>query len=746
MSTEQVNFSDILAASRWADELVKISADSSYIFDVSASNINSITYTATTITTSATPVIAWDLGLGKDKYIEILSGAGQGQIRKISGNDVTGTITVALAMSPVPAANDSFVIHQFMHKRFEFHGTIDRFMRVVDVFKDLLFTARSHPAGVGKTYTVITDRDKPVSGILNMSNTIAESFSESMPFERPTHFRADFSDQDNEFETSTFELVDYYSANNQGGYQMGDKRTETSFQMWGVSTLARAVGLLTYLKDKARHCSRTASCSMMLDNITMLPGDVVRLQNDRPGWGDGARATAVGSNYIDIPDSVELFNGHSYLLKMRIANVDTEYEVDEATSITHAAGGDIARLYITGTWITVPTVYEDLWVLEDETDGVAGKLFTVESVRRKNNNSGTVQLLEYNESVYDDLPVVPTKVVSSVPRVLPPAPELISLKLIWKKSISNIWEAYVSAALKFRNYQSIGKNSFDILLHTEDGDTTATIMAPKNYEYKYGISDRSFEVPAQQFNEQTIYVSAAAVSPAGLTGAHCPPARKYITTSPAKIIAAMQGTDITGATMYYTLQPGLALLRDIAWGYDLSVRISGFCVMMRYQKYRWGWTLNGAWSDTATTCPPIDTTSLGGASAWADLKAAMTGFKSTLEPAWAYCYFHVDNGTAHEIIRVDLAASVIEGAWVIDRAQEGTTAISFSAGAVFEWVCSPATDAKSFLDDPDQRAYSWDTDMPVKQCFYAAIAPYLKLADGGWDRGNISLWAAQEKK
>jgi len=747
VSSDQINFTEIQEASQWADELVKISADTSFVFDISATNITKITYTATTIAIEASPVISWTQDTGKDKYIEILSGTGKGQIRKISGNSTDGTITVFPALSPVPAQDDSFVVHQYLQKRFEFHGTIDKFMRVVDALKDLLFTARSHPAGVGKTYTVITDQDKPVTGFLNMANTIEDSFSESMTFEKPTHYRADFADQNNNFETTTHEIVDYFSTSNPGGFQIGDKITETSFQLWGSTTLDRTVMMLTYLKNKTKYCSRRATASVMLDNITALPGDVIRVQNDRPGWGWGARVAGSGTNYIDTSDPVIVTITESFLLKLRIKDTEYSYDVDETATISYAAGGDITRIFITGVFTVQPTVYEDLWLLEDETSSIAGKLFTIESIKRKNDNSAQIELLEYNKSVYNDLPVVPTMIVSSVLSSNPPEIEKVNVDIFWKASSSNVYEMQLSIGVKFSDINAfVGSNYFNFKVHTEDGDTTISLPVAPVYEDQYKIFEKTFEISAAIFKEKTIYVTAASVAPSGKRSSYCSPTVKYITTDTNSVLKqALIDNSISNAIIKYSWQPELATLKEISWDYSSSVQISGFIVMFRFQTFQWKWNLSASYLNTNTGKPSIDTASQGGIAAWNDLKNNMSNWKNILPVGHKFCYFHLDKGVDHEIIKVDLVNSdLTSDTWAVDRGQEGTVALSFSAGDILEYVAGPFTETGWYIYDIATRSYKWDKSSPFNQYLFASICPFIIFSDDTWARGNITLWTPEE--
>jgi hypothetical protein len=379
-----------------------------------------------------------------------------------------------------------------------------------------------------------------------------------------------------------------------------------------------------------------------------------------------------------------------------------------------------------------------LWILEDETDGVAGKLFTVESVRRKNNNSGTVQLLEYNESVDDDRPVVPTKVVSSIPSVLPPAPNAVTLEIVWEE-VNAQWTAYLVAVIDAKNTQNIGGNSYRIKVDWVDG---VSIAVPKKYQMTFDSTTPDIKVPAVDFQDMTVSVIAAVLTPGGILGPYSPVVQKYVDvgTPPTSL------TDTFVEDAIIRCKSGQANgIVDMLWSYTYAdiANLDGFAIIYRIQKYLWSWVTTAVLGSTATMIPTLEVPPGSEAQAAAiDIQTNMLQWKAD---GRLFCFFGLFYGDDYEIFKVDLIATSVDQiqnySWVMLRGEEGTTAAEWPIGSVLSYVPSEYIDAMEFIRNPLQVSIGFPQPLAIKDNVHSSIAAYKMIPVApGYKRSNLSIW------
>jgi hypothetical protein len=362
----------------------------------------------------------------------------------------------------------------------------------------------------------------------------------------------------------------------------------------------------------------------------------------------------------------------------------------------------------------------------------------VESVRRKNNNSGTVQLLEYNESVYDDRPVVPTKVVSSIPSVIPPAPNAVTLEIVWEE-VNAQWTAYLVAVIDAKNTQNIGGNSYRVKVDWVDGASTAV---PQKYQMTFDSATTDIKVPAVDFNGMTVSVIAAALTPGGILGSYSPVVQKYVDVGTPP--ALLTDTFVENATIYY--KPGQAnSIVDLKWDYtyaDLS-NLDGFAIVYRIQKYLWSWVTTAVLGSTATMIPTLEVTPGTDAQAAAvDIKSNILQWKAD---GRLFCFFGFFGPGGYEIVAVDLVATTIDQinnyTWVLLRGKEGTTATEWPAGTVMSYVPSEYIDTMEYIRDPTQGSVAFSQPLAIKDALHASIAAYKMIPVApGYARSNLSMW------
>lgn len=529
----KVNLSEILDHGKWADELVSV--------DVSATGELDYTSGTTFGASSATVASAgWTVDAYKGKYVKVTSGTYADQIRRIASN-TSDTLTLHTAWSDTPSAGDDITIFKQMIKRFEFHGVLESSMKVFDFFSKLLFTARSAPACIGTSYTVISDRVRDPVGIMNMGNIGEGSFSEHTDFRLPTHFRGTFKDANNNYETTSYELIS-------NSFEAGDKIIPVSYDFsMGTHSLDRLVRELSFIRDKTENCVSTISCKVGLDQILGLPGDTIIVSHRAPEWGWGGRVksggTDAGGDYITLDEPVTLYSGKVYQLKVRIDDVIETYEVDEASTGT----GSVSKIYIDDSWTTSPERFSDLWVLQNTTDEVEGKLFTYIEISRDNNNHADVILLEYNESVYDDGPVMPTRIVSGRLNPLPPALKSVEAELVWKLE-NYFWVPYVQMTFELdeeAHYSNVPIVKGKVYAHLEDGDLTGSPPDNMTYELSWEVMSQFAEYPVPGIDDKTAFVTACLVDTLGREGRLIDPVDLFIDTKFTPPIVAGVEVDAT---------------------------------------------------------------------------------------------------------------------------------------------------------------------------------------------------------
>jgi len=512
VGVDKVSFSDIMTAGKWADELVIVDEGGTGKEITSALT----TFTSTTVTVTGA---SWEVDEHKNKYVRVAMVSSpvyssDYQIRKIVSN-TSDQITV-LQWSTTPTNGFTIDIVKQMKKRFSFDGTLDKFVKVVDWFKSLLFIARANPVLIGTTYSVACDKQKLLSDtiMLTAGNVLDGSFSEQMQFKKPTHYTCSY-----------LNAADFYKRAYHGvtapDWTILDKRYDVNYDFFGITDTAHAMKMLEYLRNKDAYCSRTAVSKGMLDSILALPSERVKFSHPRPEWGWSGRVVDAGTDangdYLTLDAPVTIEAATVYLLYVRVNELITEYEVDE--SLTGI--GEVTTLYITTTWSSVPTAFEDLWILVNDTDNIEAKDFTIEGLKRSNENVPEFFLLEYNDSVYSDEEVVPTEIVSGLVHKKLPALAGLDVHLDWVLDLStHTWAPHIflsfeldqTAAYRSKIVKGRVFGSF------RDGNVASRGVTDKGYDFSFDVDQLIINYPAKTLHDKTLFVNAALINESGGVG------------------------------------------------------------------------------------------------------------------------------------------------------------------------------------------------------------------------------------
>ena len=276
-------------------------------------------------------------------------------------------------------------------KGYAFNGVFDTSVTLRKAL-DLIGTAgRGTVLQFGSKFDVIMDRAEEIpvqSFTFGMGNILKDSFSQSfLPIlDRANVIEATYYDANNDYEPTIIEV----SNNN---YDSVAEENRTSITLVGFTSRTQAIKHCNYLLNCNRYLTETVSLEADKDSLVCKYGSIVSVSHDVPQYGFSGRIEACTTTTVTLDRDVTLESGKSYYIQLRDNENNTDYHyVNNSLSTTDT-------LTFTTPLATAYDKYDNYAFGEV---GKANKLFRVLRINTAQDMTRKLELLEYNEDVYND--------------------------------------------------------------------------------------------------------------------------------------------------------------------------------------------------------------------------------------------------------------------------------------------------------------------------------------------------------
>ena len=286
---------------------------------------------------------------------------------------------------------------------YAFNGVIDTSMTLRKAL-DLVSTAgRGSVIQFGSKFEVIMDRSETIpvqSFMFGIGNILKDSFSQSfLPIlDRANVIEATYYDADLDYEPTIVEV----SNNN---YDSVAEENRTSVTLVGLTNRQQAIKHCKYLLNCNRYLTETVSIEADKDSLVCKYGDIVRVSHDVPQYGFSGRIKDCTLTTVTIDREVTLESGKSYYIQLKDnENNIIEHYVNNSLTTTDT-------LTFTTPLINAYSKYDNYSFGEV---GKASKLFRVLRISTASDMTRKLELLEYNEDVYNDSGDIDVPLISAL--------------------------------------------------------------------------------------------------------------------------------------------------------------------------------------------------------------------------------------------------------------------------------------------------------------------------------------------
>lgn len=274
---------------------------------------------------------------------------------------------------------------------YAFNGVIDTSMTLRKALDLVSVAGRGSVIQFGSKFEVIMDKSETIpvqSFMFGMGNILKDSFSQSfLPIlDRANVIEATYYDADLDYEPTIVEV----SNNN---YDSVAEENRTSVTLVGFTNRQQAIKHCRYLLNCNRYLTETVSIESDKDSLVCKYGDIVRVSHDVPQYGFSGRIKDCTLTTVTIDREVTMESGKNYYIQLKDnENNIVEHYVNNSFSTTDT-------LTFTTPLTEAYTKYDNYSFGEV---GKASKLFRVLKISTASDMTRKLELLEYNEDVYND--------------------------------------------------------------------------------------------------------------------------------------------------------------------------------------------------------------------------------------------------------------------------------------------------------------------------------------------------------
>ena len=243
-----------------------------------------------------------------------------------------------------------------------------------------------------KISVTIDEVSNPVQ-LFSVGNIIEGSFKEHfLPLEsRANCCEVTFFNEDHNYQREQFMVyLDSWNTDNE---------IKTSLTLYGVTNYNQAISHAQYMLNYNKYLTRSGEFDADIDAIACTIGDIVKLQYDVPNWGYGGRIVSADANGVVLDQKIELEDGKDYKIVWRLQD-DTQVEKTWTQSGTLTTN----EIPLTLTDSEIPKEYDVYAVGETN---LPYKLVRIVRIDRKDDLSRHIEWIEYNPSIYTDMPTFP---------------------------------------------------------------------------------------------------------------------------------------------------------------------------------------------------------------------------------------------------------------------------------------------------------------------------------------------------
>lgn len=276
-------------------------------------------------------------------------------------------------------------------KGYAFNGVFDTSVTLRKAL-DLIGTAgRGTVLQFGSKFDIIMDRAEEIpvqSFTFGMGNILKDSFSQSfLPIlDRANVIEATYYDANNDYEHTIIEVSNT-------NYDSVAEENRTSITLVGFTSRTQAIKHCNYLLNCNRYLTETVSLEADKDSLACKYGSIVSVSHDVPQYGFSGRIEACTTTTVTLDREVTLKSGKSYYIQLRDNENNTDYHyVNNSLSTTDT-------LTFTTPLTTAYDKYDNYAFGEV---GKANKFFRVLRINTAQDMTRKLELLEYNEDVYND--------------------------------------------------------------------------------------------------------------------------------------------------------------------------------------------------------------------------------------------------------------------------------------------------------------------------------------------------------
>lgn len=288
-------------------------------------------------------------------------------------------------------------------KGYAFNGVIDTSMTLRKALDLVSVAGRGSVIQFGSKFEVIMDRAETIpvqSFMFGMGNILKDSFSQSfLPIlDRANVIEATYYDAYLDYEPTIVEV----SNNN---YDSVAEENRTSVTLVGFTNRQQAIKHCRYLLNCNRYLTETVSIEADKDSLVCKYGDIVRVSHDVPQYGFSGRIKDCTLTTVTIGREVTMESGKNYYIQLKDnENNIIEHYVNNSLSTTDT-------LTFTTPLTEAYTKYDNYSFGEV---GKASKLFRVLRINTSSDMTRKLELLEYNEDVYNDSGDIDVPLISAL--------------------------------------------------------------------------------------------------------------------------------------------------------------------------------------------------------------------------------------------------------------------------------------------------------------------------------------------
>lgn len=227
-----------------------------------------------------------------------------------------------------------------LEARCEFDGVFEGGESLWDAVTRVLGSARAWIVRRGNQFGIGWHRDRPHTQLFNRKNMAPGSFSQKfLPLKnRVTQYEVEFLNAEQDYVLDVVPVPDY-----EGIAEVGVNIHE--LKLFGITRKSQAMREGKFRLNIQRYASRVVSWQAPWQAVTCEVGDIVRVANEKVGWGVAAGIVrAATASTITIDQDFELLEGYEY-------DVEVQHQADDTLEVRKIISP--AGVYVAGDTLTV---------------------------------------------------------------------------------------------------------------------------------------------------------------------------------------------------------------------------------------------------------------------------------------------------------------------------------------------------------------------------------------------------------